>query len=197
MKYTALTAAGFAAALMMTGNAAQAQQDPTCTSDAESVWDMSAEEVKSFYACMEAWMAQCYAQNGHEVGSNYRDWTVSSTRPAVAGPHSARLLQTFANDTAADQYLKFETEGVEMPAGSVLAKESFALKDGKGVIGPLFIMTKLEEGASPETDDWRYAMLNNSGGEMRVSQSFCSDCHANWKAQDNLAYPMEEVRVSN
>ena len=197
MKFLALTAAGLAAAILMPGNAAQAQQDPTCTSDAESVWDMSGEEVEAFYACMEAWMAQCYAQNGHEVGSGYRDWTVSSTRPAVAGPHSARLLQTFANDIAAEQYLKFETEGVEMPAGSVLAKESFALEDGKGVIGPLFIMTKLEEGASPETDDWRYGGLTNSGDEMRVSQSFCHDCHVQWEAQDSLAYPLEEVRVSN
>ena len=117
MRHALFAAAGLAAAVVMTGNAAQAQADPTCTTDAESVWDMSAEEVSSFYACMEAWMARCYAQNGHEVGANYRDWTVSSTRPAVAGPHSARLLQTFANDTAAEQYLKFESEGVEMPAG--------------------------------------------------------------------------------
>jgi len=197
MKFAALTAAGLAAGILMTGNTAQAQQDPTCTSDAESVWDMSGEEVAAFYDCMKAWMAQCYAQNGHEVGSNYRDWTVSSTRPAVAGPHSNRLLQTFANDIAAEQYLEFETEGVEMPAGSVLAKESFALEDGKGVIGPLFIMTKLEEGASPETDDWRYGGLTNSGDEMRVSQSFCHDCHVRWEAQDSLAYPLEEVRVSN
>ena len=197
MKHAYIAAAGLAAVAMMGGHGAQAQADPTCTTDAESVWDMSAEEVTSFYACMEAWMARCYAQNGHEVGANYRDWTVSSTRPAVAGPHSARLLQTFANDTAAGQYLKFESEGVEMPAGSVLAKESFSIQNGTGVIGPLFIMTKLEEGASPETDDWRYGMLNNSGGEMRVSQKFCSDCHANWASQDMMAYPMEEVRVSN
>jgi len=198
MKYALVTAAGFAAAFMMAGNAAQAQQqDPNCTSDAESVWDMSAEEVESFYACMEDWMKQCYAQNGHDVASVYRDWTVTSTRPAVAGAHSNRLLQTFANDIAAEQYLKFETEGVEMPAGSVLAKESFALKDGKGVIGPLFIMTKLEEGASPETDDWKYSGLTNTGDEMRVSQSFCHDCHVSWEAQDMMAYPLEEVRVSN
>ena len=65
------------------------------------------------------------------------------------------------------------------------------------MIGPLFIMTKLEEGASPETDDWRYAGLTNSGDEMRVSQSFCHDCHVNWEAQDMMAYPLEEVRVAN
>ena len=197
MRHAFFAAAGLAAAFVMTGNAAQAQEDPTCTTDAESVWDMSAEEVTSFYACMEAWMARCYAQNGHEVGANYRDWTVSSTRPAVAGPHGSRLLQTFANDTAAGQYLKFESEGVEMPAGSVLAKESFSIENGKGVIGPLFIMTKLEAGAAPDTDDWHYAGLTNSGDEMQVSQSFCHDCHVNWEAQDMLAYPLEEVRVAN
>jgi len=197
MKHAAIAAAGLAAAITMTGHTAQAQENATCTTDAESPWDMSAAQIEDFYACMEAQMARGYAAEGNEVAANYRDWTVSSTRPAVQGAHSARLLQTFANDVAADQYLKFESEGVEMPAGSVLAKESFSVKNGEGVVGPLFIMTKLEEGASPETDDWRYDALTPSGGEMGISQSFCHDCHVTWESQDMLAYPIEEVRVTN
>lgn len=193
MKRQLLAGAAFAAALMM-GGAASAQQ---CQVDAESPWDMDEAAVNAFYDCMKDWIAECYARGGNDVAKNYRSWTVSSTRPAVAGPHSERFLQTFANDIAAGQYLKFESEGVEMPAGSILAKESFSIKNGKGVVGPLFIMTKLEEGASPKTNDWHYSGIDNSGGEMKVSQSFCSNCHANWKAQDDLAYPMEEVRVSN
>ncbi|MEI4232783.1 hypothetical protein [Roseovarius sp. D22-M7] len=119
------------------------------------------------------------------------------TRPAVQGAHSQRLLQTFANDAAGEQYLKFATEGVEMPAGSVMAKESFGIDDGNGRIGPLFLTTNLEEGASPDTDDWRYAAVTGSGGTMGISQSFCHDCQVQWEAQDMMAYPIEEVRISN
>jgi len=197
MKHAAIAAAGFAAAITMTGHTAQAQESATCTTDAETPWDMSEAQIKDFYACMEGGMARAYARKGNEIGANYRDWTASSTRPAVQGAHGARLLQTFANDAAAEQYLKFESEGVEMPAGSILAKESVSIADGKGVIGPLFVMTKLEAGASPETGDWRYDALTNSGGEMGVSQSFCHDCHVRWEAQDMLAYPIEEVRAGN
>ena len=168
-----------------------------CKVEKENVWDMSAEEITAFYDCMKASMAEAYAKNDIEAASTYRDWTVTSTRPAVQGAHSGRLLQTFANDIAAEQYLKFAPEGVEMPAGSVLAKESFGIKDGTGRVGPLFLMTKLEEGASPDTADWRYAVVTGSGGTMGISQAFCADCHVNWEAQDMLAYPMEEVRVSN
>lgn len=194
MKRSLFAGAGIAGALMIMGTAAAAQE---CKVDKDSVWDMTGEEVTAFYDCMKDWMAQCYARGDHPVGANYRDWTVTSTRPAVTGPHSNRLLQTFANDIAAEQYMKYETEGVEMPAGSVLAKESFSFKNGKGVIGPLFIMTKLEKGASPETEDWDYSMLGNTGKEMKVSQSFCRDCHVGWADQDSLAYPSPDVRISN
>jgi len=123
---------------------------------------------------------------------------VTSTRPAVTGPHGNRFLQTWANDIAAEQYLKFAEEGVHMPVGSVLAKESFKIhkKKKKAVIGPLFIMTKLEEGASPETNDWLYSGLQPNGKPMKFKQSFCSSCHIGWEDQDALAYPAEEVRVT-
>lgn len=168
-----------------------------CKVDKESVWDMSGDEIATFYDCMEASIAEAYAKNEHTAASAYRDWTVTSTRPAVHGAHSGQLLQTFANNKAAEEYLKFASEGVVMPAGSVLAKESFGIGDGEGSIGPLFLMTKLDAGASPETADWRYDAIAGSGDTMGISQAFCHDCHVNWETQDMLAYPIEEVRVSN
>lgn len=186
------------AATLATGlTLASAAAAADCPVDKESLWDMNADEINAFYDCMEAKMARCYAQSDIPAASAYRNWTVTSTRPAVQGAHSARLLQTFANDIAADQYLKFQSEGVEMPAGSILAKESLAINNGKGTVGPLFVMTKLEEGESPETGDWTYTAIAASGKTMGISQSYCHDCHVQWKAHDNLAYPMEEVRVSN
>jgi len=32
---------------------------------------------------------------------------------------------------------------------------------------------------------------------MKFKQSFCHDCHQSWEGQDFLAYPIEEVRLSN
>ena len=129
----------------------------------------------------------------------YRDWTVTSSRPAVAGAHGNRLLYTFANDIAAEQYLKYADEGVIMPVGSVLAKESITISAKKkaAVTGPLFIMTKGEAGSAPETADWVYAGIQPDGKPMKFKQSFCHDCHVAWEAQDMMAYPLEEVRLAN
>lgn len=176
------------------GAGGAAAQD--CMAEGEP-FDLDAAQVEALYDCIEAAMAERYAAEGDEIGSGYRDWQVTSTRPAVAGPHGERFLQTFANDTAAEQYLKFEEEFDRMPAGSVLAKESFTLNDGAAQVGPLFIMTKLAEGAAPDHGDWFYAALQPNGKAMNVSQAFCSDCHLNWEYRDSVAYPLEEVRLEN
>jgi hypothetical protein len=170
-----------------------------CPISVEDPFDLEEAGVVALYDCMKDAMAQGYAKASDPIGRNYRNWTVSSTRPAVAGAHSNRWLQTWANPTAAEQYLKFAEEDVEMPVGSVLAKESITYSKKKKAVrvGPLFIMTKLEAGGAPETDDWLYGGLQPNGKPMKFKQSFCHDCHVSWEDQDNLAYPLEEVRVSN
>ncbi len=195
MKNPLFAAAVLAASLMM-GQTAMASE---CKVDVEDPFDLDAAAVDEIYDCIKAKMAQDYAKEGDEVAVAYRDWTVTSTRPAVAGAHGNRLLQTFANDIAAEQYLKFADEDVVMPAGSVLAKESITIstKKKEAVTGPLFIMTKGEAGSSPDTGDWIYAGLQPNGKPMKFKQSFCHDCHVSWEAQDMMAYPLEEVRISN
>lgn len=187
-------AATFAASLTMAPLAHAA-----CAVDVTDPFELDAAAIDEIYSCLKDEMAEKYAKEGDEVAAAYRDWTVSSTRPAVAGAHGNRLLQTFANDTAAEQYLKFAEEGVDMPAGSVLAKESITIsaKKKEARTGPLFIMTKGEEGSAPDTADWVYAGVQPNGKPMKFKQSFCHDCHVAWEAQDMLAYPLEEVRVLN
>ena len=191
---TYVAAAATATALMSTAASAA-----DCAVDVEDPFDLEAAQINEIYACLKDAMAEGYAKEGDEVASNFRSWTVSSTRPAVAGPHGNRLLQTFANDIAAEQYLKFAEEGVKMPVGSVLAKESISIskKKKQARVGPLFIMTKMEDGAIPETADWLYAGIQPNGKVMKIKQSFCHDCHAGYPDQDMLAYPLEEVRVGN
>ncbi|SFN80483.1 Cytochrome P460 [Roseovarius lutimaris] len=195
MKRQLFAAATLAAGLMMGQTAAAAD----CKVDVTDPFDLEAAAINEIYDCIKAEMVEKYTKGDNDVAAAYRDWTVSSTRPAVAGAHGNRLLQTFANDIAAEQYLKFADEGVVMPVGSVLAKESITIskKKKKAVTGPLFIMTKVEAGGAPETADWVYSAVQPNGKMMKFKQSFCHDCHVSWEAQDMLAYPLEEVRVSN
>lgn len=193
---TRFSLAIFATAFSLTATTSIAAD---CPVDVESAFDLDETQVVALYDCVKDAMAAGYAKEGDETGNSYRDWAVTSTRPAVAGPHGNRLLQTFANDIAADQYLKFAEEGVEMPVGSVLAKESVSISKKKKAArpGPLFIMTKLAAGGAPETDDWLYGGLQPNGKPMKFKQAFCHDCHTAWEDQDSLAYPLEEVRISN
>jgi len=188
-----LLAAGFA----LSASAAAAADD--CTNvGVEDFFDLDEDQVVAVYACLEAKMAEGYAKNDDPAAKEFRDWTATATRAAVAGPHGGRLLLTFANDVAAESYLKFADE-IEMPVGSVLAKESISLSKKKKTArpGPLFLMTKMEAGSLPETDDWLYGMVQPNGKTAKFKQSFCHNCHEGWAEQDNLAYPLEEVRVSS
>lgn len=193
MKYTAFAASTLAAALMLAAPAAQAED---CIAPSADPFDLEEGDVNTLYSCIEAQMAAGYAQGDDPVAPVYREWAVTATRAAVAGPHGERLLLTFANDVAAEQYLKFEEEGVVMPVGSVLAKESVKLgKEGKARIGPLFIMTKVAAGEADETDNWVYSGVQPNGKPMKFKQAFCHDCHSAFSDQDAMAYPLEEVRI--
>lgn len=194
MKRQLLSIAACAVALSISSTAYAGD----CAVDVEDPFDLEEDGVNALYECIKDKMVTGYTKGDNEVAAAYRDWTVTATRPAVAGAHGERLLLTFANDVAAEQYLKFAEEGVDMPAGSVLAKESIKVstKKKKGIVGPLFIMTKLEAGGAPDTDDWLYSGVQPNGKPMKFKQSFCHNCHSAWEGQDSLAYPLEEVRIS-
>ena len=163
-----------------------------CTFEGDA-FDLGDEAASAFYDCMSDRMIEGYTKEGNEIAAAYRDWTVTGTRPAVAGPHGDRFLLTFVNDVAAEQYLKFEDGEFEMPVGSVLVKESIGAKDGEGRVGPLFIMTKVDD--APDFDNWLYAAVQPNGKPMGISQKFCHDCHGGYDFQDSMGYPLEEVRV--
>jgi len=181
----------------LTANTAAQAQD--CQISTTEPFDLTEADIASIYDCIGDRMVDAYSQGGDMVAKNYRNWTITGTRHGVAGAHGNSLLLTYANDIAAEQYLKFAEEGVVMPVGSRLAKESIKInkKKNAAVVGPLFIMTKLETGAAPETSDWLYGGIQPNGKPLKFKQSFCHDCHQGWEDQDFLAYPLEEVRVSN
>ncbi|MEM9794996.1 MAG: cytochrome P460 family protein [Pseudomonadota bacterium] len=158
-------------------------------------WDLDDAAVTALYDCMQARMIEGYTKGDNAWAAEYREWNATASRPAVAGAHGERFLYTFVNDVAAEQYLAFEQGEFEMPVGSILAKETMAVREGTGRVGPLFFMEKVAD--APDTDGWVYSGVQPNGKALKISQSFCHDCHAAFEDQDSMGYPVQEVRLTN
>lgn len=181
------------------------------TSDAQTSCDpgkpgseLTNEEARAVYDCLEAELVAGYKKGGKrwipvEFVEEYRSWTPVSKFPGAPGFHGGRFLVAFANEVGASEYLQYKEEDVHMPAGSVIAKESFSVdEDGKVAKGPLFIMQKVEAGTSPETDDWYYMMVSPGGAPVAVDAvAACSVCHLeNFGHRGGLGYPIPEARIT-
>ena len=79
MKYTSYVAAF----LLSAGMAAADCADITV----EDAFDLEEADINALYTCLGDTMAEGYAKEGDEIGSTFRDWAVTATRAAVAGPH--------------------------------------------------------------------------------------------------------------
>jgi hypothetical protein len=195
---TIIRAAAAAAALCLTAGAASAECRAPAAAD-----ELSTAQAAALYDCLQGDMMAGYAKGpkrwipaGHVA--DYRGWTQASTAPAAPGPHGDRFLMTWVNAVGSDAYLEFAEENVSIPAGTVIAKESFDVKaDGKAVPGPLFLMEKVAAGRSPQTNDWFYMMVSAGGSPVAVNVvAACHECHENYADQGNLGYPDEDVRAT-
>lgn len=193
--YGAIAAAGLAFA----GSAAHAAEcDPGKAGD-----DLTHEEAQAVYECISDKLVAGYRKGGKRWipkshVDDYRDWTKVSAAPAAPGMHSNRFLVTWVNATGADAYMDY-AEDPDIPAGTLIAKESFTVTDGGKVRnGPLFLMEKVAAGTSPETMDWYYMMVGANGRPQAVNvMTACNECHMEvFGHQGGLGYPVEEVRVT-
>lgn len=165
--------------------------------------DLSLDEAQALYDCLAPEMLAGYRKGPKmwipaDRVQDYRSWTSANTRPARPGFHDNRFLSTWVNPVGAAEYLRYDEENAKMPAGSIIAKESFAVNNaGKATPGPLFFMEKVAEGVSPETGDWYYYMIAPNGVPQAVNVvSACAECHmGNFGDRDSLGFPIEEVRL--
>ncbi len=165
--------------------------------------ELTFEEAQAVYDCIADSLHAGYMQGDKhwippEFVADYRGWTPVNTMPANPGFHGGRFLLTWVSEPGAEEYLKYKEEDVNIPSGTVIAKESFSVTDaGKVEKGPLFIMQKVEAGISPETDDWYYMMVAPNGAPQAVPViTACSECHqGNFGFRGGLGYPAEEVRI--
>ena len=144
-----------------------------------------------------------YSKSDHAVADSYPSWRRHSKHAYVSDTHGGRYVQNYANGNAR-AYALYENAG-RFPAGSQLAKDSFAVKaNGKLAPGPLFLMEKMPAGFSPETGDWRYTMILPNGtvfgttkGAGAQKVQFCADCHLSVAPdQDSVMLLPEELRAT-
>lgn len=149
--HTSLAATAFGLAL--TATSALAEDCAVIT--VEDQFELEADEIVALYDCLADKLAEGYGKADGEVGTNYRSWAPTSTRPAIQGTHGNRILNTFANDIAAEQYLKYHEEDFTMPLGLFLAKESITISIKKnGTSRPTFDDDQNGSRSIPETNDW-------------------------------------------
>lgn len=165
-------------------------------------YDLTGEEAAQVYDCLAEALHDGYTTGAKrwipaDKIAEYRGWTQASSFPAAPGFHDSRFLMTWVNETGAEEYMRYAEDPV-IPVGTWIAKESFTVTDdGNAQSGPLFLMEKVAEGTSPETDDWFYMAVAANGTPMGVNViSACSDCHQGaFGHQGGLGYPVEEARV--
>jgi hypothetical protein len=147
-------------------------------------------------------MTAAYAKSGLAVATGYSEWRRYSKNAYVSETHGSRYVQNYAN-AEAKAYGAFENAGV-MPAGAVLAKDSFTVQaDGRVSVGPLFVMEKMAAGFYDDSDDWRYTMIMPDGqvfgttkGEGSAKVEFCIGCHVSVAPEvDSLLFMPEAYRV--
>ena len=158
--------------------------------------DLTLDEVATYYQCVSKELSQGYQKGTNTTAKNYTSWKATATGPAKPGFHSNRYLMTYVNDIGHSTYVAYAPSGVDMPVGSIIAKESFKIKSsGKLKAGPLFIMEKVGKDKAPDAGGWLYSAVKASGKPMSVKQSFCHGCHQAYAAQDALGYPAIDVRL--
>lgn len=164
--------------------------------------ELTGGEAQAVYECLKAELQAGYAKGNKrwipkDFVTDYPTWNRASKFPAAPGFHGDRFLVTYVNDVGAAEYMRY-AEDPNIPAGTVIAKESFTVTDkGKVKPGPLFLMRKVEAGMSPKTDDWHYMAVTAKGSPMAVNvYSACSECHQGaYGHQGGLGYPVEEARM--
>ena len=152
---------------------------------------------------MKSEITAAYAKAGASSIAGYAGWTIVNSAPYQAATHGNRYVNNYANGKAAARYKKFEKAG-KMPAGAVIAKDSFTVspKGGLGV-GPMFVMEKMKKGFNRASGDWRYTMIMPNGsvfgatkGKNSVKMNFCHECHmAVDEDQDSLFFLPEDYRL--
>jgi hypothetical protein len=159
-------------------------------------------EAKAAYDCLFEAMKAAYAKSDNAIAGIFAGWQTYSSQAYQSATHGGRYVMNFA-DERAKSYGTYE-QGGPMPTGSQLAKPSFEAKpNGQVVVGPLFIMEKMQQGFSETSGDWRYTMVMPNGAVFGTTNGagadkveFCIGCHQAGAERDSLLFMPEDYRAT-
>jgi hypothetical protein len=162
---------------------------------------LSNADAMSIYDRIRDDMVAAYRLSQHPVTDRYYTWRRHNRVPYLSTMHGDRYINNYASVEAKSYGQKGEAP---MPAGAVLAKDSFTVTaQGDVFTGPLFLMEKMAPGFAPDGRDWRYTMIMPDGslfgttnGEGSERMAFCMSCHKTaGDAADHLFFVPEEYRT--
>jgi hypothetical protein len=189
--------------------------------------EMSDEELTELYDCLldhmrsaygEEWIDKgpgfaaghiqhlhlaAYGDSGLDEAASFVDWPNVARVPYESGTHGGRLVTNHVNPEGEEAYRQYEDIDA-MPVGGIAAKPSFTISpQGEALLGPLFLMEKMEEGWNAESGDWRYTTVMPDGTiavrtlDVNDEQAVtCAQCHmAMGGDQDSLLFLPEEYRA--
>ncbi|MFC1664391.1 cytochrome P460 family protein [Pseudomonadota bacterium] len=163
--------------------------------------ELSRQEASRIYDLISSAIGRGYAHSANRIAIDYQTWKKFNLVPYFSSTHGNHYLNNYANKTARS-YGLFEKAGI-MPEGSIIAKDSFAVTNSSEILlGPLFIMQKMQKGFNPVTRDWKYIQIQPNGiilGETKgpgaKKVEYCIDCHSVMDHQDNLYFIPHQTRV--
>ena len=188
--------------------AAAAACNPCNPCGAAAAVELTDAEAIAAYNCAKGMLKAGYvkskltSETGLEIAAQYQDWRRFSTRSYVSDTHGGRFVQNYGN-AVAKAYGKYENAGA-LPAGSVLAKDSFVVRGGQVFAGPLFVMEKMSAGFKAASGNWRYTLVMPDGkvigttnGKGTKNVEFCIGCHVTaGEDTDSLMFLPDEYRAS-
>jgi len=162
--------------------------------------DLDQDEAARVYQLVKGALARGYGSADTPLIDRYQQLKKFNTMPYRSASHGNHYLNNYANETA-EIYGRYEKAGV-FPAGSILFKDSFTVAANQEIVlGPMFIMEKMEPGFNPVSADWKYTQVQPTGqilgetnGENSDKVTYCISCHLAREDMDHLFFVPEEVR---
>lgn len=161
---------------------------------------LDAAEVAATAACLAPALDAALAAAQDPVLRGAADWAPMSK--AYRGSEHGMFLQVYANEAAAASYRNYE-RGAPIPLGGTVLKRSFRVAaDGTAAPYALFVMERMAPGFSPDTNDWRFALIGPDGRTVGATNGpddakvrYCAQCHATARRQDFLLFVPPGLRL--
>ena len=161
---------------------------------------LTAAEAAATAACLGSALDAVLASAQDPVLRGAAAWAPMSQ--AYRGSEHGMFLQVYANAGAAASYRNYEL-GAPIQVGGTVLKRSFRVAaDGKASPFALFVMERMAPGFSPDTNDWRFALIGPDGSTVGATNGpddakvrYCAACHATARRQDFLLFVPPGLRL--